>query len=233
MGAKIVSLALYREVAERLRQMIARHQLLPGQRIDENARALEFGVSRTPMREALKVLQSEGLVLLVPRRGCFVAELSSRDTQEIFSILRVLEAEAARDLARAITAEQLAQLDDLHGKLERYAEVGALQRYSKTNLEFHDLVQILSGNAWRRGVVNELRQALVLSRRVALTRLSRMADSLEEHRALMAALHARADDLAAKVMADHLVSTSKGVVEPQEGGEGQDKRRLLNRRRAR
>ena len=83
--------ALYVQVAERLRSRIFAHELKPGGWIDEQALALEYGISRTPLREALKVLASEGLVVLKPRRGCYVAEVSEQDLDEVFPVMAVLE----------------------------------------------------------------------------------------------------------------------------------------------
>src|ERR1035437_9117976 len=93
----ISSPALYLQVAERLRTRIFAHELPPGSWIDEQALALEYGISRTPLREALKVLASEGLVMLKPRRGCYVTELSEQDLDEIFPVMALLEGRCAAE----------------------------------------------------------------------------------------------------------------------------------------
>ncbi len=84
MNSRITPTVLYQEVVERLRQRIYNYDLKPGEWIDEQALAESFGISRTPLREALKVLNSEGLVVLKPRRGCFVAELTEQDLEKYF-----------------------------------------------------------------------------------------------------------------------------------------------------
>ena len=95
MIAQIAPTALYQEVAERLRQRIFSHELTPGTWIDEQKLAEQYGISRTPMREALKVLASEGLVTLKPRRGCYVTEISERDLDDVFPIMALLEGRCA------------------------------------------------------------------------------------------------------------------------------------------
>ena len=84
---RIAPTALYQEVAERLRQRIFAHELTPGTWIDEQKLAEQYGISRTPLREALKVLASEGLVELKPRRGCYVTEISRQDLDDIFPLM--------------------------------------------------------------------------------------------------------------------------------------------------
>ncbi len=102
-ASRIAPLALYQEVAERLRERIFSHELPPGTWVDEQALAEQYGISRTPLREALKVLASEGLVTLKPRRGCYVTEISERDLDEVFSVMSMLEGEA-RARARSTPA---------------------------------------------------------------------------------------------------------------------------------
>ena len=92
--------ALYQRVAERLRERIVAHTLAPGSWIDEQALTAELGISRTPLREALKVLASEGLVTMKLRRGAYVTEVSERDLTEVFHLLSLLESDAAAAVAR-------------------------------------------------------------------------------------------------------------------------------------
>jgi DNA-binding GntR family transcriptional regulator len=87
--------ALYIEVADRLRRLIQSHAMAPGEWIDEQALATQYGISRTPLREALKVLATEGMVVLKPRRGCYVAQISGGDLEEIYPIMALLEGECA------------------------------------------------------------------------------------------------------------------------------------------
>src|SRR6058998_260746 len=111
--------ALYEEVAELLRQRIFRRELEPGSWIDEVKLAQEYGISRTPLREALKVLAAEGLVTMKLRRGAYVTEVSERDLAEVYHLLSLLESDAAAVVAQDASDAEIAELVTLHQKLER------------------------------------------------------------------------------------------------------------------
>src|SRR3954447_12845134 len=110
--------ALYEEVAELLRQRIFRRELEPGSWIDEVKLAQEYGISRTPLREALKVLAAEGLVTMKVRRGAYVTEVSERDLTDVYHLLSLLESDAAGVVAQRATDAQIKELQELHEKLE-------------------------------------------------------------------------------------------------------------------
>ena len=114
--------ALYQEVAERLRQQIFARELEPGGWIDEQKLAAEYGISRTPLREALKVLAVEGLVTMKVRRGAYVTEMSTDDVAQIYHLLGLLEADAAGEVARRASDAQRAELRALHEQLEKQAK---------------------------------------------------------------------------------------------------------------
>ena len=98
MTNKIISLALFEEVAERIRNRIFSQELMPGDRIDEQRLTREFGISRTPLREALKVLAVEGLVTMKVRRGAYVTEMSAEDVRQVYRLLGLLESDAAAEV---------------------------------------------------------------------------------------------------------------------------------------
>jgi DNA-binding GntR family transcriptional regulator len=110
--------ALYEEVAELLRQRIFRRELEPGSWIDEVKLAQEYGISRTPLREALKVLAAEGLVTMKVRRGAYVTEVSEQDLAEVYHLLALLESDAAGVVATRATDAELDELQALHDQLE-------------------------------------------------------------------------------------------------------------------
>ncbi len=111
--------ALYQEVADRLRQQIYSRALEPGSWIDEMKLSQEFGISRTPLREALKVLAVEGLVTMKLRRGAYVTEVSRDDVSQVYHLLALLESDAAAQVAEHADAAQRAQLQQLHARLEK------------------------------------------------------------------------------------------------------------------
>ena len=162
--SQIAQTALYQEVAERLRQRIFAHQLPPGARIDEQALAIDYGISRTPLREALKVLAAEGLVTLRPRRGCFVTEISEQDLDDIFPLLAMLEARCALEATTRARPEDLARLEAIHGQLQSFAGSNEIERFFEANQAFHSQIQEMSGNRRLRQVIQDLRKVLKLTR---------------------------------------------------------------------
>lgn len=193
--------ALYEEVAEQLRQRIFRRELEPGSWIDELKIAEEFGISRTPLREALKVLAAEGLVTMKVRRGAYVTEMSDKDLRDVYHLLSLLESDAAAVVATSATPAQLHELQGLHAELE--AAVGERERFFAVNERFHMRVLELADNRWRSQMVADLRKVMKLNRHNSLLKQGRIEDSLNEHRAVMAALARRDGVATAQAMQTH------------------------------
>ena len=198
--------ALYEQVAERLRARIFAHDLAPGAWVDEQAIAAEFGISRTPLREALKVLAAEGLVELKPRRGCYVADLSEEDLDDIFPVMALLEGRCAQEAAARASDADLERLAAIHAELERHAAEGDADRFFEANQRFHDALQDLAGNRWLTQLITETRQFIKLTRRDSLNLQGRLKQSLTEHRAILAAVQRRDAEGAGRLMHDHLLS---------------------------
>lgn len=203
---RIAPTALYQEVAERLRQRIFAHELTPGTWIDEQKLAEQYGISRTPLREALKVLASEGLVELKPRRGCYVTEISYQDIDDIFPLIAMLEGRCAIDAVRRATKADIAALKAIHEKLEKAAKEGRIDAFFEANQEFHRRIQELANNRWMLSVIQDLRKVLKMSRMHSLSLEGRLQQSLDEHRSIMAAFEAGDAVRAEKAMHDHLLS---------------------------
>jgi len=193
--------ALYEEVAEQLRQRIFRRELEPGCWIDELKIAEEFGISRTPLREALKVLAAEGLVTMKVRRGAYVTEMSEKDLRDVYHLLSLLESDAAGVVARQASASQLERLQELHTQLEQ--AVHDRERFFALNEQFHMLVLDLADNRWRGQVVADLRKVMKLNRHNSLFKQGRMEDSLREHRTILTAIMARDASAATQAMQTH------------------------------
>ena len=204
MNTKLINRPLYEDVAERLREQIFAHELAPGSWLDEQSLALAFGISRTPMREAIKVLASEGLVTTKMNKGAYVTEVERRDLEQIFTVLSLLEGEAAKETALRATEAELTQLDDLHHRLEKAAADRDLEQFFEINVRFHEMIQEIAANPWMNGVINDLRKVLKLQRRDSLSRSGRLLSSLVEHREILQAILKR-DSLAAEAaMRKHL-----------------------------
>jgi DNA-binding GntR family transcriptional regulator len=197
---------LYEQVAERLRARIFAHELAPGGWIDEQALASEYGISRTPLREALKVLAAEGLVVLKPRRGCYVTELSEQDIDEVFPVMALLEGRVAEEAARRATSADFAHLAAIHEELERHAATNDADRFFEANQRFHAALQTIAGNRYLAQLIDDARKVIKLTRRDSLRLEGRLKQSLAEHRAILEALRLKDADLAGQRMRDHLLS---------------------------
>ncbi|MES1978850.1 MAG: GntR family transcriptional regulator [Pseudomonadota bacterium] len=193
--------ALYEEVAELLRQRIFSRELAPGSWIDELKLAEEYGISRTPLREALKVLATEGLVTMKVRRGAYVTEVNEKDLTDVYHLLSLLESDAAGVVAAHATAPQLKQLQDLHNQLEKAA--GNREKFFQINEEFHMRLLEIANNRWRDQMVADLRKVMKLNRHNSLLKSGRIEESLAEHRAIMQALTAHDAVAAMQRMREH------------------------------
>ena len=197
--------ALYVEVAESLRQRIFNRELAPGSWIDELKIAAAYGISRTPLREALKVLAAEGLVTMKVRRGAYVTEVSERDLADVYHLLSLLESDAVGVVAAIATDVQIAELEDLHQELENAAKPKSINReaFFEINERFHLRLLEIANNRWRDQMVADLRKVMKLNRHNSLLKSGRIEESLNEHRAVMSALSARNPTLSIQKMQEH------------------------------
>ena len=204
MNTKLKKRPLYEEVAERLREQIFAHQMAPGSWVDEQSLALQLGISRTPMREAIKVLAAEGLITMYMNRGAYVTEVDRRDLEQIFTVLSLLEGQAAKETALRATEDQLTELDNLHHRLEKAAADRDLDQFFEINVKFHELIQGIAGNRWMNNTIADLRKVLKLQRRDSLNRTGRMQNSVIEHRQILEAILKRDPIAAEAAMRKHL-----------------------------
>ena len=196
--------ALYEEVAELLRQRIFNRELKSGSWIDELKIAEEYGISRTPLREALKVLATEGLVTMKVRRGAYVTEVNEKDLTDVYHLLSLLEADAASVVAAHATGAQIKGLRDLHHQLEK--AVHNRERFFEINEAFHMQVLAIANNRWRDQMVADLRKVMKLNRHNSLLKSGRIAESLAEHTAIMQAIAAHDAGQAAQCMRNHFTN---------------------------
>ena len=201
---RLVHDSLHNEVADRLRERIFDGVLAPGSFVDEVRLAEELEISRTPLREALKVLTAEGLVRHEPRRGCFVAEVTQKDLDEIFPVIALLEGRCAYEAAEKATDQDLQELQVLHDRLQKHAKARRINDYYAANFAIHEAVIALAGNRWLAQVIGDLRKILKLARLQQLHAPGRLEQSCSEHMAVFAALQARDAEGAEAAMKTHL-----------------------------
>ncbi len=196
--------ALYEDVAERLRQRIFARELMPGSWIDEMKISQEYGISRTPLREALKVLATEGLVTMKLRRGAYVTEVSDKDLKDVYHLLALLESDAAAQVAQHATDAELEDLLGLHEQLKQSAHDRT--QFFALNEQFHLRILALAQNKWRTQMVLDLRKVMKLNRQNSLLKSGRVEESLSEHQALMDALRKRNPSLSMEKMQAHFAN---------------------------
>ena len=201
---RLVHNSLHDEVAVLLREQIFAGTLAPGSFIEEAALCESLKISRTPLREALKVLSAEGLVRHEPRRGCFVSEVTQKDLDEIFPVIALLEGRCAFEAASNASDADLAALQTLHERLEKHAKAKRIVDYYETNFAIHEAIITLADNRWLAQVIADLRKILKLARLQQLSAPGRLDQSLSEHLAVFAALKARDSAGADAAMRTHL-----------------------------
>src|SRR5512141_2241727 len=201
---RLVHNSLHDEVAAQLRDRIFAGELMPGSFLDEASLATQLKISRTPLREALKVLTAEGLVRHEPRRGCFVNEVTEQDLDDIFPVLALLEGRCAFEAALNATDADLQALEALHDKLNRHARARRINEYYAVNFSIHEAIITLANNRWLEQVIGDLRKIVKLARLQQLHAPGRLDQSLAEHLAVFAALKARDPEGAEAAMRTHL-----------------------------
>lgn len=201
----------YDDVVSGIRDLIVEGDLPAGERISERALCDRFGVSRTPLREALKVLASEGLVELTPNRGARVIRLTEQDAGEMFEVMGTLEGLAGELAASRITDEALAELKALHYQMALHQARGELMPYFRLNQEIHRKIFEISGNRTLIAVYNGLAGRIRRPRYLANISAPRWTEALKEHEAILAALEARDGAALGQILKDHLRKTCETV----------------------
>ncbi|MBW8824828.1 MAG: GntR family transcriptional regulator [Acidobacteria bacterium] len=189
-------------VCDKIRQQIIEGTHPAGGRLVEDRLADELGVSRNPVREALRVLEAEGFVEMKPRRGAFVARLSEKDVSDIFDVRAALEAVVARTAARNATEREIAKIEQLLESANRAVARADLRRVAVLNRRFHEAMLDLADNVYLRDVLLPLRGRM--QKLFQETASARAAESLEEHRRLLVAVAAHDEKAAGALAVAHV-----------------------------
>lgn len=201
----------YDDVVSGIRDMIVEGELAPGPRISERALCDRFGVSRTPLREALKVLASEGLVELTPNRGARVIRLTEQDVADMFEVMGTLEGLAGELAARHISREEIAEIKALHYQMALHHARRELMPYFRLNQEIHRKIFEISRNRTLLSVYRGLAGRIRRPRYLANISPSRWTEALKEHEAILAALEAGDGRALGGILKDHLRKTCETV----------------------
>jgi DNA-binding GntR family transcriptional regulator len=200
----IPRLTLHDEVVARLRDLIVRGELRPHERLGERELCERFDISRTPLREALKVLASEGLVELLPHRGARVAGLTAEDVRHMFEVMASLEALSGELAATRISAGQLAEIEANHTAMVAAYRERDLPRYFAHNQAIHEAIILAGGNPVLREVYQGLNSRMRRARYAANMSEDRWLSAVREHEAMLAALRARDAAALGAILRDHL-----------------------------
>lgn len=187
---------LREKILETIRDAILKGSLKPGERVSEPELAERFGISRTPIREAFRQLESEGYLEVMPRKGAVVASLSERDVVEFYSIKSILEGHAARIAAERMSERDLERLEAINAKLEQIATEGDIKTFFRVHNEFHELFIKASGNDKLTELINQLVLKFNRLRLASLAQPGRMAISVQEHRKIIEAFRSHDGDKA-------------------------------------
>ncbi len=177
-------------VCEALRSAIRNGILEPGERLMEVQLAEELGISRTPVREAIRKLEQEGYVIMMPRRGTYVSSVSVNDIKEIFEIRSALESLSTGLAARRIEPDELEKLRALLTEIEGHIERKDIDKIVETDIEFHGLLYQVSRNERLVTIISNLKEQLARFRTLSMSYPGRLQETLEEHRAMVEAIAA-------------------------------------------
>lgn len=199
-------------VTETLREAIVSGVLRPGERLMEIQLAEELGVSRTPVRESIRKLELEGFVVMVPRRGTYVADLSIKDINEVYEIRTVLDVLAAGLAAERITEEELEELERILVQIGESIEENDVENLIELDSEFHDILYQASRNDRLVGIINNLREQFTRFRSISMQYPGRLKNTLEEHTRLVEAIAQRNTDLAQQVAREHMENSEQTLL---------------------
>ena len=206
-------------VFETLRDAIIKQVLKPGERLMEIQLADEMGVSRTPVREAIRKLELEGLVVMVPRKGAYVAGVSMKDIHEVYEVRAALEMLAVSLAAERITDEELDALERQvlrESEAEANADEHSLDNIIYIDSSFHDIIYQAAHNQRLVQFVNILQEQLQRFRAASLSRPGRSKTALEEHKQIVEALAERNGELAAKLAKEHIENAENAMISGME-----------------
>jgi DNA-binding GntR family transcriptional regulator len=210
-GTPIARQHLHSKLLDCLRESIVIGELKPNTKIPEKELCERFGVSRTPLREALKVLAHEGLIVLTHNRGATVSPLTIEELEETFPIYCCLESLAGKLACKRMTNAEMNNIRALHNEMLRYYEQGALKRHFEINEHIHECIQVASHNQILLQLLRTLSTRIRRARHYASCFEERLAVAIEEHKAMMEAIEARNCEKLSRLLHEHMDNTFNSI----------------------
>lgn len=195
-------------VFETLREAIIQGRLKPCERLMEIQLAEEMGVSRTPVREAIRKLELEGFVVMVPRKGAYVAGVSVKDIVDVFEIRAALEALAARLAAERATADELEEMERAVHEIYEVSD-SSINTLVERDISFHDLIYKASRNQRLVAMVTHLKEQIQRFRTTSLSQPGRVKNAVHEHISIVEAISDRNVELATNLAREHIESAEQ------------------------
>jgi DNA-binding GntR family transcriptional regulator len=211
-------LTLRERILETIRDAIMSGSLKPGEKVAEPELAERFGISRTPIREAFRQLESEGYLTVIPRKGAVVSSFSPKDVEEFYAIKSILEGYAARKACEVLTDKEIDRLVTINEKLRHLAEANDVKHFFKIHNDFHELFIKASNNDKLCKMINSLVMKFQLLRIASLSKSGRMLMSVQEHDKIIEAFRRRDGALAEKIVRKNAEYSGKVLIHNEEGG---------------
>jgi len=194
---------LREKIANSIREAIIKGSLKPGERIAEPDLAEKFGISRTPLREAFRQLESEGFLTTIPRRGAVVSSLTEKDVKEFYEIKSLLEGYAASLATEKLTEKDLKKMSSINFQLEKLAEDGDAKGFFKIHNDFHDVFWKAAGNEKLFELINNVMKQFRRFRIASLILPGRMSISVSQHKQIIEAFKNKDKDLAKQLVMEN------------------------------
>ena len=204
---------LHNEVADRLRDLITRGDLSPGERLNERVLTERFGISRTPLREAIKILSAEGLVNLLPNRGAAVTTITLTDAEDLFQVMAVLEALAGELACQRATNADIAEVEDLHKRMRAFYAKGELADYFEFNQRIHQKIIDCAGNKELTDAYRRISVRIRRARYMANLSSPRWNEAMDEHEQILDALVRRDSARLTALLKTHLANKFEVIQE--------------------
>ncbi|RBW50547.1 GntR family transcriptional regulator [Marinobacter sp. F3R11] len=201
---KIQHRVLYQEAADRIRELIELGTLAPGEKISEKKLCEKFGISRTPLREALKVLKSEGLIEIPPNRGARVTLLTTKDVEHTYDVMAALEGLAGETACRYISDAEVARIRELHLKMVEHFQRSELKEYFRANQQIHECIMLASKNDVLMEMYNNLSQRIKQIRYSAQMTDEYWNKAVNDHENMIEALEDRDGERLGNILRNHL-----------------------------
>lgn len=205
-------LTLRERIVEFIKDAVISGSLKPGERVPESEIAERFGISRTPIREAFRQLESDGFLIMTPRKGAVVSPITDKDVREFYAIKSLLEGYAAEKACMELTDKEIKKLQDLNTEMEKNEEKGHVKNFFKLDNQFHEVFIKACGNEKLCALINQLVEQFERFRITALSLPGRMHNSVSQHKEIIEAIEDKNTELVSTLVRANAESNCEVLV---------------------